>query len=239
MVNSGLSHGQFAGSHGRFRTEPWSIPPPQPVSGSSSLSPNPGPKFQAGRSTPDYSGRMSRFRNRFGTFTGGFPESGASGPKVADLLPAGGNPVPAATSHGHFGSEPWSIGQPWSLRRQPWSLERVRHSRWYGAVSSALVSRSRAMPVGDRRSLTCAPPRPLRARRHGNHPGFRRCAVSRPRGCSFPAIRTSAGRRDEYPSGHSRLLEGAVEIRHPRAEKGREPCEMRRRLLFQVPEALE
>ena len=28
----------------------------------------------------------------------------------------------------------------------------VRHSRWHGAVSSALVSRSRAMPVGDRRS---------------------------------------------------------------------------------------
>ena len=29
---------------------------------------------------------------------------------------------------------------------------RVRHSRWQGAVLSALVSRSRAMPVGDRRS---------------------------------------------------------------------------------------
>ena len=30
--------------------------------------------------------------------------------------------------------------------------ERLRHSRWQGAASSALVSRSRAMPVGDRRS---------------------------------------------------------------------------------------
>ena len=96
-------------SHGQFRAEPWSIAPRQPVSGSSSLSPNPDPKFQTGRSTPGYSGRLSRFRNRFGTFTGGFRESGASGPKVADLLPAGGNPVSAATSHGHFGSEPWSI----------------------------------------------------------------------------------------------------------------------------------
>ncbi len=30
--------------------------------------------------------------------------------------------------------------------------KRVRHSRWLGAVLSVLVSRSRAMPVGDRRS---------------------------------------------------------------------------------------
>ena len=31
---------------------------------------------------------------------------------------------------------------------------RVRHALWHGAVSCALVSRSRAMPVGDRRSLS-------------------------------------------------------------------------------------
>ena len=42
----------------------------------------------------------------------------------------------------------------------------VRQSRWHGAVSSALVSRSRAMPVGDRRS--------------------------RPRGCSGLAMRDAA-----------------------------------------------
>ena len=191
---------------------------------------------------------MSRFRNRFGTFTGGFRESGASGPKVADLLPAGGNPVPAATSHGHFGSEPWSIGKPWSLRRQPWSLERVRHARWYGAVSSALVSRSRAMPAGGQRSLACAPPRPLRARRHGNHPGFRHCAVSRPRGprCRpgrrrslAPRSPGSTGWRDEYSPRHSRFLKHPVQIRNPDTEQGRKPFQHRRRLLFQVPEALE
>ena len=49
----------------------------------------------------------------------------------------------------------------------------VRHSRWHGAVSSALVSRSRAMPVGDRRST--------------------------PRACSWLAMRDLAARRAAVP----------------------------------------
>ena len=38
------------------------------------------------------------------------------------------------------------------LLHTPPVLKKVWHSRWRGAASSALVSRSRAMPVGDRRS---------------------------------------------------------------------------------------
>ena len=43
-----------------------------------------------------------------------------------------------------------NTGGPFPARHPGWGV--VQHSRWQGAASSALVSRSRAMPVGDRRS---------------------------------------------------------------------------------------
>ena len=58
--------------------------------------------------------------------------------------------------------------------------ERMGHSRWHGAVSSAQVSRSRAMPVGDRRS---------------GRPGYRSAASAKAGSGAGFALPRDAGRR--------------------------------------------
>ena len=94
--------------------------------------------------------------------------------------------------------------------RQP-GWEVVGNSRWQGAASSALVSRSRAMPVGGRRSLACAPLCPVGARRnrifhskrwcgtHGGRARVMRAGFALPRDAdrrsAFPGLRAAPGCR--------------------------------------------
>ena len=73
-----------------------------------------------------------------------------------------------------------------------WFRAPARHSRWLGAVSSALVSRSRAMPVGDRRS-----------RRGGAFASAGRGVV----GAGF-ALPRDAGRRPALQEGGALALAG-------------------------------
>ncbi len=90
-----------------------------------------------------------------------------------------------------------------SPRHPGW--ERVRHSRWHSAVLSALVSRSRAVPAGGRRSKPS--PRFL-----PGGVGAERCAVTELGGTpSRPAVRGGAGVNTGVPwlVCHPGLEEGA------------------------------
>ena len=95
----------------------------------------------------------------------------------------------------------------------------VRHSRWQGPTSSALVSRSRAMPVGDRRSIGAGFALPRDA---GRRPALQlqavpallfdgRYAVS---GAGF-ALPRDAGRRPalQFQAVPALLLDGRYAVR--------------------------
>ena len=81
------------------------------------------------------------------------PTGGRRSKPVPALFPGGGTRISLpcgerCRSEGPTGRNPHDR----VLLHTPPVMKKVWHSRWRGAASSALVSRSRAMPVGDRRS---------------------------------------------------------------------------------------